>query len=250
MRIFSSQTGINPRTLRGHTRAITATHIVGVGRQVLSASKDGTVRLWDVGKGEEVKQWNVYPGKFIDAMVVVEDARGLRALGVDSEDEHVILAATPDGTVSAFALSSDSGSPALFTSRALVDSRLECIAYSPATGLIATGHTNGTIVVRNMDTLLAAPGAIEDVPPLIVRRNVGPVFSLVFVDHASGNDTDLLVGTSAGLPCRLGLAVDGATITPTVKEEYAGWEAVSVETWAVASDGVWCAGGEGGVRRY
>jgi proteasomal ATPase-associated factor 1 len=37
----------------------------------------------------------------------------------------------------------------------------------------------------------------------------------------------------------------------STKEEYAGWEAVSVETWTRGLDGsVWCAGGEGGIRRY
>ncbi|KAG5639420.1 hypothetical protein DXG03_003754, partial [Asterophora parasitica] len=36
------------RTLRGHTRPITATLILGLGRNVLSASLDGTLKLWDV----------------------------------------------------------------------------------------------------------------------------------------------------------------------------------------------------------
>ncbi|KZT53568.1 WD40 repeat-like protein [Calocera cornea HHB12733] len=39
------------RTLRGHKRGVTDTHIIGRGRQVVSCAKDGTVRLWDVGAG-------------------------------------------------------------------------------------------------------------------------------------------------------------------------------------------------------
>ncbi len=60
-----------------------------------------------------------------------------------------------------------------------------------------------------------------------------------------------MVGTAAGLPCRLSVDVAEEGIRVGVKEELAGWEAVGVEAWAISAEGgIWCAGGEGGVRRY
>lgn len=82
---------------------------------------------------------------------------------------------------------------------------------------------------------------------MLVRRNETPVYSLAFTDNG-----DLLMGTAAGLPCRLKITAEDQKISVQVQEEYAGWEAVGVEAWAIESGGraVWCGGGEGGLRRY
>jgi proteasomal ATPase-associated factor 1 len=60
----------------------------------------------------------------------------------------------------------------------------------------------------------------------------------------------LLVGTTAGLPARLVIRADSDEIEVVVKEEYGGWDAVGIESWAVGEEGAWCGGGEGGLRRY
>jgi proteasomal ATPase-associated factor 1 len=233
LRIFSSKTGINPRTLKGHTRAITSTAILGVGKQVLSASKDGTLRVWDVGAGTEARRWAV--GGSVEALVVVEDEVGLAALG-QGAGQRVALAATPEGSISAYVLESESAAPLFTVSPAVSSSKLLSIAYDPASQLVASGHADGKIVLRRLAAL-----AGDNSDAVVVRRNVAPIFSLAFAG------TDLLVGTGSGLPCRLAIDAD---LNATVKEEYAGWEAVAIESWAVAPDGVWCAGGEKSVRRY
>ncbi|WOO78442.1 Proteasomal ATPase-associated factor 1 [Vanrija pseudolonga] len=249
VRVFSSKTGANPRTLKGHTRAVTATAILGVGRQVLSASKDGTVRLWTVGEAKEAKKWRVDAGRAVDGLVVVGDEAGLQALDVIAEDEQVILAATPDGSISAFTLSSSSLTVPIFVSPPPVPSNLIAIAYSPSTGLIATGHANGITAIRHLSALRPVEEGHEAPLPTLIKRNEAPIYSLAFVDR--DGRLDLLVGTGSGLPSRLALDIDAnGTITASTKEEYAGWEAVSVESWAVGADSVFCAGGEGGVRRY
>lgn len=46
------------RTLQSHIRPATSLVILGRGRQVLSGSKDGTVKLWNVGSGEVVDTVN------------------------------------------------------------------------------------------------------------------------------------------------------------------------------------------------
>lgn len=238
LRIFSSVTGVNPRTLRGHTRAITSTHILGVGRQVLSGGKDGTVRLWNVGAAKEERQWRLKQP--VEAMIVVDDERGLSALASSGVQGEVILAATPDGSLAAFALDSDSADPLFATPPSA--SKLISAAYSPELELIATGHADGTIVLRHLAALSSS-----EPTQTVVKRNEAAIYSLAF------DGPSLLVGTAAGLPARLALDIpqdSGLAIGVSVAEEFAGWEAVGVETWAVATDGAWCAGSDGVLRRY
>lgn len=52
LKIWCAKTGINPVTLVGHKAAINDFCIVDRGRNIISASKDGTARLWDCGKSE------------------------------------------------------------------------------------------------------------------------------------------------------------------------------------------------------
>lgn len=225
---------------------MTSTHILGVGKQVLSGSKDGTVRLWSVGQGTEEKKWVVPEKKFVDGMVVVDDAEGLKALGV-AEGDSIILAASPDGSLTAFSLASDAGAEPVFLVQPDVYSNLISIAYSPKLQALVTGHQNGTIAFRRLKTLRAEEGSIGDIPPTLVMRNESPIYSVAFDERDGG----LLVGTGSGLPCRLNVEEEGTGFKVEVKEEYGGWEAVGIETWAVAPDGVWCAGGEGGmITRY
>ncbi|GMK56514.1 hypothetical protein CspeluHIS016_0303540 [Cutaneotrichosporon spelunceum] len=228
LRIFSAVTGINPRVLRGHSRAITATHILGVGRQVLSAGKDGSVRLWNVGAGTEERAWRLKLP--VDALAVVEGEQAA-TLGAGGADGAVVaIAATADGSLTGFALGAESEEP-LFTTPP-TDSKLVCAAYSPTLGVVATGHADGNIALRRLSDLSE--------PAAVVRRNEASVYSLAF-DRSS-----LLVGTASGLPARLAIS---DTLDIEVAEEYAGWEAVGVEAWAVG-DGVWCGGADGVLRRY
>lgn len=53
-RIYSALDGSNPRTLKGHKRAVTSSAIIGRGREVLTGSADGTTRLWDVGADKQI----------------------------------------------------------------------------------------------------------------------------------------------------------------------------------------------------
>lgn len=237
LRVFSSVTGVNPRILRGHTRAITSTHVLGVGRQVLSAGKDGSVRLWNVGGGKEERSWRVKLP--VEAMIVVEDEAGTSAL---SAEGAVILATTQDGAITAFALDSSSSDPIFATPPS--GSKLISAAYSPSLGLMATGHADGTIALRHLSSLRRSPTTDSPPPATVVKRNEAAIYSLFF------DGSSLLVGTASGLPARLTLTLSPSSeIGVSVAEEFAGWEAVGVATWAVG-DGAWCAGSDGVLRRY
>ena len=54
LKILSVEDGSNPRTLIGHTASVTGSAILGRGRNVLSSSKDGTLRLWECGSGRNI----------------------------------------------------------------------------------------------------------------------------------------------------------------------------------------------------
>ncbi|XP_041975242.1 proteasomal ATPase-associated factor 1-like [Aricia agestis] len=49
-RIWCAETGINPVTLKGHTMSVADICMIGRGRNVITVSKDGTAKLWDVGQ--------------------------------------------------------------------------------------------------------------------------------------------------------------------------------------------------------
>ncbi len=241
IRVFSAKDGSNPRTLRGHTKAITSLHIIAIGRQVLSAGKDGTIRLWDVSTGKEIRKWEVEKRLAIEGLVVIEDERGKLAIAKEDE-ERVIVVACQDGHLAALPWSATGRTVELLTWSAILSSALLSIAYSPELGVIATGHTDGIITLR---PLMSNPLFHLDTSiTTLIRRNESPVYSLAFAGK------DLLIGAAAGLPCRLSLRMYASGPIIRVKEEYAGWEAVGIEAWAVGKDGVWCAGGDGGIRRY
>lgn len=51
-KIFCAKSGINPVTLKGHTMSVADTCIVDKGRNIISVSKDGLAKLWDVGESK------------------------------------------------------------------------------------------------------------------------------------------------------------------------------------------------------
>lgn len=200
----------------------------------MSASKDGTVRLWNVSEGKEVRQWTIEGRRAAESMTVLEDEHRLRSLGKE-EEERVMLVATKEGIAIM-----PWTSPGWFTANPDAVGQLVSLAYSPELDLIATGHTDGIIALRPLTSLRPDFSST----PKLIRRNESPVYSLFF------SSSDLYMCTAAGLPCRMSIQESDGDLKVDVKEELAGWEAVGIECWAEGNGSVWCAGGEGGIRRY
>ncbi|WVR04980.1 hypothetical protein IAU60_001992 [Kwoniella sp. DSM 27419] len=248
--------GINPRTLRGHTRAITAVHILGIGKQILSASKDGTVRLWDVGPGREARKWMIgdTARRGVEGMVVLDQADQLAVLGVVDEERVMLLNVREGVWVQPWQ------GEGWFVSTAETG---QLVSLAHETGIVALGYTNGVVEIREVSSFAKPTSGEENVQykegsqsikTIKIRRNEASMYSLALTKSASSEEQklSLYMGTAAGLPCRLSVTPTATGFDVVVEEELAGWDAVGVECWGLIDGkaGVWCAGGEGGVRRY
>ncbi|KAL0240236.1 hypothetical protein I308_106785 [Cryptococcus tetragattii IND107] len=239
IRVFGIN-GVNPRTFKGHSRAITSLAILGVGKTVLSAAKDGSIRLWDVGSGEQVKQWLTGGEKgslVIENLILVEESTALEALGLQGQERAMLVQDQLGVWVQPW-----DGQGWLVEA----DKQIASLAYQKRTGTIAIGYSSGIVEIRDLSSL--APGTTGKRKK--IRRNESPVYCLTFGLDVEDGEMDLYLGTAAGLPCRLGVKCVADGYQVVVKDELAGWDAVGIECMEVARDGMWCGGGEGGLRRY
>ncbi|KAI0366998.1 WD40 repeat-like protein [Pilatotrama ljubarskyi] len=260
-------TKVNPaRTLRGHTRAVTSTSIIARGRNVLSASKDGTIRLWDMPSGSQIRTLAAGSNNFVPVIGLSSGERWEDFAGnMDSEEsvdprevetsDKVVFCALQDGSFEVFdlrtkraAFRSPVGSPN-------ARSALQTIAYSPERSLVATGSASGLTSVYDVR-------ALGEGPTVAFRRNEAPIEELTFVDLTgdryglaslpSRSDVDttaevgLAIATEDGLPYISQLRPDG----PRVRSELVGTDCDAVRFVKAVDQEVWTAADDGVVRRY
>jgi proteasomal ATPase-associated factor 1 len=248
----------------------------------LSGSKDGSIKLWDVSQG--VCLTSLYAEGFagVEKIATGKHAMSLREIVATSSDPNSSDAFTPkplEGEVSSdtddrllFAgLSSSAGTLSLYdlTSKQPIlrsfphipsdllasptypstakGGAIHSVAYDPERYLLASGSAKGIIVIRDVRMLdKDGGGALH-----VLRRTEAPMNDLAFVQPSSTSSlVDLVIAPESGLPCRLGIPLDGGH-PMTCVEEYAGWDPVSIESIAVGGQGqVWVSGAEGGIRSY
>ncbi|THH00077.1 hypothetical protein EW026_g2405 [Hermanssonia centrifuga] len=78
------------RTFKGHSRGVTSTAIIARGRTILSGSKDGTVRLWDVSSGSQIRMWGTSKFTSIFSTSVGEQGEGAFTGHPDGEESNKI----------------------------------------------------------------------------------------------------------------------------------------------------------------
>ncbi|WWC61384.1 uncharacterized protein I303_103967 [Kwoniella dejecticola CBS 10117] len=256
--------GINPRTLKGHTRSITSTYIIGVGKEILSASKDGTIRLWDIASSKEVKRWMIgdTSRKSVEGMIVLDQAQDIARLGSQSKSEvgseRVGLLNTQDG-IWVQPLSFKETDEGWFVKNR-IDSKLISIAQEG--GLVVKGYMNGWIEIMSLENLKnpnTSGQALETDGKgkgkyKVIRRNEASIYALKLKrnEDKDKDEYSLYVGTASGLPALLSIRETQDGYEARTEEELASWDAEGVEVFDYdsGSEGVWCAGGEGGLKRY
>lgn len=242
------------RTLKGHKSAVTDTHIVGVGKTVYSSSKDGSIRLWDVGQaskiGSTLTSESYNP---ILRMDVASSANSEPQNGSESGEGLTIYAALQNGTFNVFDTRASKlvyASPANRRAPLLLS-----IASNASEHLLATGSASGLVEIY--DTRQLPSSDQTPVNPLYAfKRSDASVDDLLFTP--STPSPSLLVATGDGFPYRVSVSLDGK---PQVVEEYAAHADEGVRSIRLSSKGagiqngnstfdVWTAGDDGLARRY
>lgn len=241
------------RVLKGHTRAVTCTAILGRGKHVLSGSKDKTVKRWDVANAVAVG--SVDFGDEVWAIGLESDhvgwvglkSGGLWRIDLDDLDAikhaQVGIEGGKEGGVQALAIkvsrvsvTEEQGSrPSMLTRPWL---------WTPLQGgLLAVGTERGILSLYSL--------AASDTSPTLmakVQRSTGGINSLAFLP-----DGRLVVGGEDSMPWIAGADLhtleDGAK-TWGVSEELAGWEDPIVAVRTTEKGEIWVASAKEGVARY
>ena len=235
------------RTLRAHTRPVTDTAIIALGRNIVSASLDSTVKLWDVSSGAVLSSLTT------SAAVTSMDLGARLPVPPDGDDTTPPPASDPRelpdtaakivfcGLKSgAFELVDLGFKKSVYTSPVSGKGAITSIAYTETHNLLATGSDTGTVTLYDTRAL--------GTPLTAFRRLDTAIADLAFV--AGGAGVGLAVATSDGLPYVASVVPEG----PAVHAELVGVDCDPVKNVAVRRDGnrtdLWSASDDGVVRRY
>ncbi|KAL7418002.1 WD40-repeat-containing domain protein [Mrakia frigida] len=242
-----TQTSASPsnapaRVLKGHTRPVTCSAILGRGKNVLSGSKDRTVRRWDVGKAEEVVAGRVEFGDEVWCLAS-EQNEGER----EAEETKRVWVGLKSGGVWRLETEGEGLKNSGVGIEGGKEGGVNAIAISST--LLATATDTGILSIYTL------PSSTSSSPPTLLaklRRSPGAINSLAFLP-----DGRLLVGGEDGMPWIAAADLqtlpeaEGGGLTWGVSEELAGWEDPIVCVRVGTKGGeVWVGSGKEGVGRY
>lgn len=239
------------RALTSHTRSVTSTAMIGRGRMIMSASLDGTIRMWNVGSGEEAALVHSASGVGIGINQIFLSSLSAEA---DASPSGTLYAALNDGSFEVFKLDDSQKLVHEFRSEPSAYGALNAIAVSSSTAeerLLAVGSGKGVISVYDASSYASV---------IHFRRSDASIESLAFVPLPGESlKLGLVIATADGLPWvaelpTLSHAKGDTEAKVTVYTELAGGDvdavrAVSVHTTTSEVE-VWTAGDDGIVRRY
>ncbi|KAI0741940.1 WD40 repeat-like protein [Daedaleopsis nitida] len=255
------------RTFRGHTRAVTSTGIIARGRNILSGSKDGTLRLWDVPSGQQIRTFAAGTNQFVPVLALNTSTRWTSADAdapaesdthadpreVETADK-VVFCALQDGSFELFDLRTKHAEFRSLVSPAGARSALQAVAYSSGDNLVGTGSAAGLTTLYDTRTLGSDP-------IVTFRRNTAPIEDLKFIDlsaapfslgasHSASSprpgDVGLAIATEDGLPYVAEVRPSG----PRLRAELVGTDCDGVRHVRVVGGHIWTASDDGVVRRY
>ncbi|KAJ3722090.1 WD40-repeat-containing domain protein [Lentinula guzmanii] len=245
------------RTFTAHTRSVTSSAIIDRGREIISSSMDGTIRVWDVSTGTEETLIHSAAGVGIGINRIFLDPNLVPTKDAEHPYKRRLYAALQDGSFEVLNLDDQQKPPKLvhkFRSERSVHGALNAIAVSQPTGaagtvLIAVGSAKGVVSVYNASTYASAH----------FRRSDASIEDLGFVFLENTTDKlGLVIATADGLPWVASLrelplsGVCDAQVS--VYAELVGGDVDAVRHLSVhtADSGVevWTASDDGIVRRY
>ncbi|KIJ18025.1 hypothetical protein PAXINDRAFT_71621 [Paxillus involutus ATCC 200175] len=121
-------------TISGHEDVIYGMLYLAGGKRLVTCSQDKTVRIWNVETGEQEGSSMVHDG-WVDALAVTRDEKrilsgmGKRLVIWDVETRQVVEEWLGEDTTAG----------------------IRCIAMSPNGDFVASGHSQGGVIVREMD---------------------------------------------------------------------------------------------------
>lgn len=223
VRVFSAVDGTNPRTLTGHTKAVTCIDILGVGKQVVSGSSDCSVRIWTVGTSS--------CDKVIRFTSPVND---VRVAGQLQENETITLAVALSNGKAALvetSLTADETEPRM----TFLDTSSPLTTIEANDELVVTGSRDGVVCI--FDTTSRPPRLLEK-----LKRSSASITSLQLISR-----TELLVGSSEGLLCSIDIQ-DEQSLLP--KQEYVSGDCDSLVGRKDSKGTVWSASQDGKLRSF
>jgi len=251
-----NQDGSSPRHLQGHVKRVTGLHILtspgGLhkGREILSSSLDGTLKLWDVSQGSCTRTWRL--SKPISSLRVISEEGGGETSNV--LEEKFACCGHSDGEVSILSLSSsdDDLTSTLTTLKTGSTTSIESIAYESEKRFVAVGARNGIVTIFQLPpSPLSQLSQVQFDPVVKWKRTEGS--SINSLKWSKGGES-LLVASSDGLPYRVSIGMrDDGEWDVRVKEEFVGLDCdASTEIEEDSEGRVWTSGGngDGSIRVY
>lgn len=253
----------NPRTLAApHRRAVTSAVIIGQGKEILTACRDGKLRLWNVARSEVIGERTLSDVDSAVEVLAMKIGRKkyLDRLGDELSNDHDPSNPEP-GQFVLLALSSGAFQILNLPSLRPIDlswpefchsSTIDCIAISPSSDLMAYGTRFGIVCLVTLNWLPSSSSDDRGTESDEIlscstlaswQRTTAGVSSLEFTP----NGTSLLVAGSDGLPYRISVGSQ-----PVVQEELAGYDCDPVTSIRSSSDllKVVSAGKDGCLRIY
>ena len=240
--------------LKSHSGAVVSLAISPDGRELLSASENWTLRLWDLETSRVTRVFEGHLGIVRDlafaaggrVIVSVSDDRTLRVWDVEARSSRVFrghtlavqgVAATADGTVAA-TVSEDSSvrlwnlvreeSRALYRGR---DHQLSAVALTPDGSKVVFGAGDWTL--RAIDVATGGETVFEGHAGIVRALAISPDRSRVISGADDGSVRIWLLATGEPLATMLGHtgAVDAIAIEPEGRKAFSGGRDKTMRVW-------------------